>query len=106
MGHYVKKYVKGCGCQRHKINTHPTMAPMNPIVSNTTRPFTQLSVDLITDLPENDGCDSIMVIIDHGLLKGVIITPCTKMITAEKVAMIFIKKVFVQYGMYDKIISD
>jgi hypothetical protein len=106
VGNYVKKYIEGCGCQRYKINTHPTILPMNPIASTTNRPFTQLSVDLITDLPMNDGCDSILVIIDHGLTKGAIITPCTKTITAEKTAMIFIEKVFVQFGMYDKIISD
>jgi hypothetical protein len=85
---------------------HPTMPPMNPIASTTNRPFTQLSINLITDLPMNDGCDSILVIIDHGLSKGAIITPCTKTITAEKTAMIFIEKVFIRYGMYDKIISD
>jgi hypothetical protein len=95
MGNYVKKYIEGCGCQRHKINTHPTMPPMNLIVSTTKRPFAQLSVDLITDLPMNNGFNSIMVIVDHGLSKGVIITPCTKTITAEGVAMIFIEKVFV-----------
>jgi hypothetical protein len=89
------KYVEGCGCQRYKINTHPTIPPINPIASTTNRPFAQLSVDLITDLPMNDGCDSILVIIDHGLTKGAIITPCTKTITAEKTAMIFIEKVFV-----------
>jgi hypothetical protein len=95
MGNYVKKYIEGCGCQRHKINTHPTMPPMNPITSTTNRPFTQLSVNLITDLLMNDRCNSIMVIANHGLSKGVIITPCTKMITAEGVAMIFIERVFI-----------
>jgi hypothetical protein len=106
MRNYVKKYMEGCGYQRHKMNIHPTMPPMNLITSNTNRPFTQLSVDLITDLLMNNRCDSIMVIVNHGLSKGVIITPCTKSITAKGVAMIFIEKVFVQYRMYDKVISD
>jgi hypothetical protein len=82
------------------------MLPMNLIASTMNRPFAQLLVDLITNLPMNDGWDSILIIIDHGLSKGAIVTPCTKTITAEKTTMIFIKKVFVQYGMYDKIISD
>src|SRR6266849_8517964 len=51
MGHYMKKYVEGCRCQRHKINTHPTTPPMNPIASRANWPFAQLSVDLTTDLP-------------------------------------------------------
>src|SRR6266852_7843505 len=106
MGHYVKKYVEGCGCQRHKINMHPTVSPMNPIVSKANRPFAQLSVDLVTDLPPVEGDDSILVIVDHGLSKGVIITPCRKTITAEQSARIFIEKVFVRYGLWDKVISD
>jgi transposase InsO family protein len=47
-----------------------------------------------------------MVVVDHGLSKGVIITPCNKNITAEGCAQIFFNKVFTRYGMYDSIISD
>jgi hypothetical protein len=46
-------------------------------------PFTFLLVDLITDLPPLGGFDSIMVVVDHGLMKGVIIIPCLKTITSE-----------------------
>jgi hypothetical protein len=42
-----------------------------------------------------------MVIVDHGLSKGVILTPCNKTIDAEGVA-----NVFSRFGLYDKIISD
>jgi len=47
-----------------------------------------------------------MVVVDHGLSKGVIFTPCLKTIDAEGVANIFFSKVFSRYGLYDKIISD
>jgi len=70
------------------------------------RPFAQLSVDLITDLPESQGFDSVMVVVDHGLTKGVIITPCNKTITAEGVAKLFFSKVFSRFGLHDKLISD
>jgi len=105
---FVKNYVDGCCiCQQNKVNTHPSSPPLNPIpapISN--RPFSHVSVDLITDLPLSDGYDSIMVVVDHGLSKGVILTPCHKTIDAEGVANIFFSKVFSRYGLYDKIISD
>ena len=106
MSVYIKNYIAGCGCQQHKINTHPSRPPLDPIESKSTRPFAQISVDLITDLPNEGGHDSIMVVVDHGLSKGLISTPCNKTITAEGCAQIFFDKVFVRYGMYDSIISD
>jgi hypothetical protein len=45
-------------------------------------------------------------VVDHGLTKGVILSPCKKTITAEGVAQLFFKKVFLRFGLYDKIISD
>ena len=35
-------------------------------------------MDFITDLPISDGYDSIMVTVDHGSTKGVILEPCVK----------------------------
>src|SRR5882757_5863245 len=84
----------------------PIAAPLNPIPSVAIRPFAQLSVDLITDLPESQGFDSVMVVVDHGLTKGVIITPCNKTITTEGVAKLFFSKVFSRFGLHDKLISD
>jgi len=105
---FVKKYVEGCAmCQQNKVNTHPTQPPLVLILApSSRRPFAQCSVDLITDLPPSNGFDSIMVVVDHGLTKGVIFTPCNKSIDAEGVANIFFKKVFTRFGLYEKIISD
>jgi hypothetical protein len=107
MGTFIRKYGNGCAlCQQMKSNTHPSAAPLNPIPSSASRPFAQLSVDLITDLPESNGFDSVMVVVDHGLMKGVILCPCNKTNTAEGVAKLFFSKVFKRFGLYDKIISD
>jgi hypothetical protein len=95
MGTFIRKYVDGCAlCQQMKSNTHPSAAPLVPIPSSASRPFAQLSVDLITDLPESSSFDSIMVVVDRGLTKGVILCPCNKTITAEGVAKLFFSKVF------------
>jgi len=40
-------------------------------------------MDLITDLPPADSFDSILVMVDQALTKGVILIPCNKTITAE-----------------------
>jgi len=89
-----------------KSDTHPVTPPLVPIPSSATVPFTFLLVDLITDLPPSGGFDSIMVMVDHGLMKGVIITPCLKTITSEGVAKLFFKHVYRRFRLYDKIISD
>jgi len=108
LGTYVRKYVKGCSlCQQMKADTHLVSPPPPiPISSDATVPFTSLSVDLITDLPPSGGFYSIMVVVDHGLMKGVIITPCLKTITSEGVAKLFFKHVYCRFGLYDKFISD
>jgi hypothetical protein len=47
-----------------------------------------------------------MVMVDHGLMKGLILSPCKKMIMAEGMAHLFHKNVFKGFGLYDKIILD
>ena len=54
----------------------PIMGP------STSWPFAQISFDFITNLPMSDGFDSLMVVVDHGLSKGVILSLCHKMIDA------------------------
>ena len=95
MSSFIHRYVSGCAlCQQMKVNTHPTVPALSPITSSCTCPFQQLSVDLITDLPPSFGCDSFMVMVNHGLSKGVILIPCAKTIDAKGVAELFFKNVF------------
>ncbi|ESK81012.1 hypothetical protein Moror_7600 [Moniliophthora roreri MCA 2997] len=63
-------------------------------------------MDLITDLPECDGMDSILVMVDHSSTKGVIFTPCTKTTDATKVAEMLIQHLYKRFGLPDRIISD
>ena len=104
---YVNKFIERCAvCQQNKVNTHPVCPPLNPITSTSTLPFKQLLVDLITDLPEVRGMDSILVVVDHGLTKGVIIIPCSKTIDAARVGKLFFSHVFKRFGLHDFLISD
>ena len=107
MAQYIKKYVEGCSiCQQNKTNTHPITPPITLIPSNETLPFKQISYDLITGLPESGGFDALLVVVDHGLSKGVILCPTKSKITAEGVASIIFQKLFTQFGLFNKVISD
>ena len=100
---YVQKYVEGCTtCQQNKMNTHLTTPPLTPIKSSCTRPFQQISCDLITDLPIFSSFDSLLIMVDHGLTKGVILCPTKKSITAEGFTSLFFHKVFLHFGLFDK----
>ena len=88
------------------MNTHPTIPGLSPLAVESPLPFSSVSVDLITGLPDSHGYDSIMVVVDHGLTKGVIYCPCTKNINSEGVAQLFFAHVFPCFGLHSKVISD
>ena len=105
---FVKNYVQGCGtCQQFKIDRTPSRPTYIPTEGATsTRPFANCSMDLITDLPLADGYDSILVVVDQGLSKGVILVPCNKTLTSETTAKLLLENLYKRFGLPDKIISD
>ena len=105
---FVKNYVQGCGtCQQFKINRTPSKPAYIPTEgAKSLRPFANCSMDLITDLPLADGFDSILVVVDQGLSKGVILSPCNKTITSEGTAKLLLEGLYKRFGLPDKIISD
>ena len=85
---FVKNYVQGCGiCQQFKIDWPPAKPAYIPTEGATSlRPFAYCSMDLITNLPSAEGHNSILVMVDQGLSKGVILIPCNKTLTSEGTA--------------------
>ena len=63
-------------------------------------------MDMITDLPISNGHDSILAVVDHSLMKGVILIPCSKTLMAAQCAGLLLDNVYKQFGLMDKIISD
>jgi transposase InsO family protein len=63
-------------------------------------------MDLITDFPPVEEYNSILVVVDRGLSKEVILCPCTKMIMWEGTATLLWNNLFKRFGLLDKIISD
>jgi hypothetical protein len=104
----ITEYVKGCAdCQRHKVNTRPTKAPLHPIYPKAeTTPFETVALDFIVKLPISQGFDSILTITDQGCTKAAIFIPCNEDITAEETAALYIKHVFAHFGLPTKVISD
>jgi hypothetical protein len=76
-------YEQECSiCQQFKINQSPSNPAYIAIEgANTTRPFARCSIDLITNLPPVEGYDAILVMVDQGLSKRVILCSCAKMLT-------------------------
>jgi len=104
---FICRFVAGCTtCQANKVNTHPTVPGLCPIFSSASHLFQQISYDMITDLPLSSGFDSILIMIDHGLTKGVIFIPCHKAIDATSIAALFFKHVFAHFDLHDNVISD
>jgi hypothetical protein len=107
MGAYIRQYIEGCTLyQQMKADTHPTTPPLTPIDITTVALFTHLSMDLITDLPVSESFDSILVVVDHGLMKGVILAPCNKTVDSAGIAKLFLKYVYKCFGLHEKVISD
>ena len=66
--------------------------------------WSEISIDFVVDLPENERCKNFLVITDK-LGKGVILEPCDSM-DAEAVSEIFIRKFYRQHGLPAIIASD
>ena len=107
MSSFIHRFIAGCAlCQQMKVNTHPTVPALSPLSSTCSCPFQQLSVDLVTSLPPSTSFDSLLVMVNHGLSKGVILTPCNKTIDTKGVTELFLKNVFLCFGLHDALISN
>src|SRR5271154_7275993 len=105
---FIKNYVKGCGiCQQFKIDRHPSHPSYLPTEgARTMRPFANCSMDMITNLWTVGGHDSILVVVDQGLSKGVILIPCSKTLTTDGMTKLLLDNLYKRFGLPDKIISD
>jgi hypothetical protein len=105
MSIFVKSYVDGCAiCQETKNITHPTKLPLQP-TELADKPFQFITIDFIIKLPESQGFDLILMIVDQHT-QTVIAKPCNETFDADTTAELLIKQVFCKHGIPDKIISD
>jgi len=102
----IARYVTTCdACQRNKPSTQAPMGPMQPLPIPT-RPWQQVSMDLITQLPRTrSGNDAIVVFVDK-LTKMVHYAATTTTVSAPQLASIFMREVVRLHGVPESILSD
>jgi hypothetical protein len=102
----IQRYVTSCdACQRNKPSQQSPMGLLKPLPIPT-RPWQQVSMDLITSLPRSrSGNDAIVVFVDK-LTKMVHYVPTTTNVTAPKLATIFMREVVRLHGVPESILSD
>jgi transposase InsO family protein len=106
----IEEYVESCDiCQRTKVKRHRPYGELLslPVPS---RPWREISMDFITDLPASRGKDgsthdALLVIVDR-YTKMAKYIPCRKTTTAEELADIFIGNIIRGYGAPDGIVTD
>lgn len=101
----IKQYVKTCpSCQQMKPVNTARMGLHHAFDHPDTR-WHVVSCDLIVDLPQSDGFDSVITFVDK-CSKMTHFIPCNKNITAMQFADVFVSHIFRLHGMPDVIISD
>lgn len=101
----VRRYVEGCKiCQRTKTRHGKIAAPLQPneVPSHN---WEIVSVDMIGALPESQGCNAILNVIDT-LSKQLISIPTNTELTAEGFARLYFQHVYRTKGLPRKVISD
>ena len=101
----MKRYVKNCDiCQQSKVVRH---APYGMLQPNEVpdQPWKSITMDFITDLPNWDRYDSILVVIDR-LTKISHSIPCEKSLDARQFATLFLKEIIRLHGIPRDIITD
>ena len=108
MKQWINDYVKGCAiCQQTKVQTHKHPVPTYHIPTTPgTLPFRTVAMDLITGLPNRQGFNAILTIVDHGCSRAAIFLPCTMNISGPGIAQLYLDYVYRWFGLPTKIISD
>ena len=101
----LTKYIKACQkCQRAKPDRTKRAAPLHPH-DVPGGPWEIISVDLMGPLPESQGYDMIMVVVDR-FSKYTYFLPTNATVTSKGIAKLFISHVFRDHGFPIKVISD
>ena len=101
----VECYIQGCkNCQMFKTDRHTTQAPLQPH-DIPEGPWYTITLDLIRPLPESQGYDAILTVIDKFTKKAFFI-PTTSTIMSLGVAKLYRDNVFQEHGLPRKMISD
>ncbi len=101
----TEAYIWACEtCQWTKSSTQAKAAHLHPNIIPSW-PWTHILVDMITDLPDCQGYDTIIMIVDH-FSKEIIPIACSKQLSSEGWVKILWDKVYAKHSMPQVVISD
>lgn len=105
MGQDIRRFVSSCDtCQKVKIRRHLPYGLLQPIPIPS-QPFEVVSMDFIPELPESNGYNNILVIVDK-LTKYAVFVPTSTSVNESETAKLFFRHIYVPYGLPKQIISD
>ena len=69
-------------------------------------PFSIVTIDFITDLPELNEYNVLYVVVDYNLIKIIVLISYTKTINAIGTARLYYNNIYWKFGLPNRIISD
>ena len=103
--HKVKRYVKNCNtCQRIKSTRHAPYGQLQPL-EVPDKPWKSIAMDFITDLPESETNNVILVVIDR-LTKMSHFIPCRKNMNTKQFKMLFMNNIYRLHRLPADITTD
>ncbi len=101
----VRLFVTSCDtCQRVKADHHKPYGLLQPLPVPS-RPWEDLSWDLIVKLPISQGFDSIWVVVCRHI-KAAHFIPCRESMSGDELASLFIREVYRLHGAPRTVVSD
>jgi len=100
----IRKYCNECdNCQRMKSPRHAKHGLLHPL-ELACKPWTHISTDFITDLPESEGATMILVVVDRFTKMAHFILIRKK--DSPTVARVYLENVWKYHGFPEDIVSD
>ncbi|KAJ0494369.1 putative nucleotidyltransferase, Ribonuclease H [Helianthus annuus] len=101
----VRQFIRECEiCQRAKHETAAQPGLLQPLATPSYI-FSDISMDFVGGLPNSDGKDTILVVVDR-LTKFAHFIPLSHPFTAATVAQVFLDQIFKLHGWPETIVSD
>ncbi|KAH0613238.1 uncharacterized protein H6S33_009618 [Morchella sextelata] len=105
MRKYIDQYVRNCNvCARSKALRNAPYGVLRPMPIPD-GPWTDVSMNFVTDLPESDGYNAILVVVDR-LTKMRHLISTTKEADSREVARLYIDNVWKLHALPDTMVSD
>ena len=90
-----------------KVNTYISVPFLAPIKANPhIYPFSIVTIDFITDLPESNRYNTLYIVVDYDLIKAIVLILYTKTIDTIGIARLYHDNVYQRFGLSNRIILD